>query len=53
MTKGAVPLSGVISIVKDFGVSLAGVVKPDCSSAIGIAHRDGLGGQCRHVKVQY
>ena len=38
---------------KDFGVSLTGVVKSDSSSAIGIAHRDGLGGRCRHIKVHY
>ena len=49
----AVQLSGVISKGKDFGVSLIGVVKSDSSSAIGRAHRDGLGGRCRHVKVQY
>ena len=53
MTKVAVQLSGEISMAKDFGVSLTGVVKSDSSSAIGIAHRDGLGGRCRHVKVQY
>ena len=52
MTKVAVQLSGVISMAKDFGVSLRGVVKSDSSSAIGIAHRDGLGGRCRHIKVQ-
>ena len=28
------------------------VVKSDSGSAIGIAHRDGLGGRCRHTKVQ-
>ena len=53
MTKVAVQLSGVISMAKDFGVSLTGVVKSESSSAIGIAHRDGLGGRCRHIKVQY
>ena len=53
MTKVAVQLSGVISMAKDFGVSLTGVVKSESSSAIGIAHRDGLGGLCRHLKVQY
>ena len=53
MTKVAVQLCGVISMAKHFGVSLTAVVKSDCSSAIGIAHRDGLGGRCRHVKVQY
>ena len=53
MTKVAVQLSGVISMATDFGVCLTGVVKSDSSSAIGIAHRDGLGGRCRHIKVQY
>ena len=53
MTKVAVQISGVISMAKDFGVSLTGFVKSDSSSVIGIAHRDGLGGRCRHIKVQY
>ena len=53
MTKVAVQLSGVISVAKDFGVKLTGVLKSDSSSASGIAHRDGLGGRCRHIKVQY
>ena len=53
MTKVAVQLSGVISMAKGLGVSLTGVVKSDSSSAVGIAHRDGLGGRCRHIKVQY
>ena len=52
MTEVAVQLSGVISMAKDFGVSLTTVVKADSSSAIGTAHRDGLGGRCRHIKVQ-
>ena len=50
VTKVAVQPSGVISMAKDFGVSSTGVVKSDASSAIGIAHREGLGG---HIKVQY
>ena len=52
MTKVAVQLRGVISMAKDFGVILTGVVKSDSSSAIGIARRD-VGGRCRHIKVQY
>ena len=32
MTRVAVQLSGVISMAKDFGVSLTGVVKSDSSS---------------------
>ena len=47
MTEVAVQLNGVISMAKDFGVSLTRVVKADSSSAIGIA-----GGRCRHIKVQ-
>ena len=53
MTKVAVQLRGVISMAKDFGVILTGVVKSDSSSAIRIARRDGVGGQCRHIKLQY
>ena len=53
MTKVAVQVSGVMSMAKDFVVSLTGVVKSDSSSAIGTAHRDGVGGRCRHFKVQY
>ena len=44
VTKVAVQLSGAISMAKDFCMSMTGVVKP---------HRDGLGGGCRHIKVQY
>ena len=43
-----VQLSGVSSMAKDFVVSLTGVVKSDSSSAIGTAHRDGLGGWDEH-----
>ena len=53
MTNVAVQLSGVLSMAKDFGVSLARVVKSDSSSAIGVAHRDVWRGRCRHIKVQY
>ena len=44
LKKVAVQLSGVISMAKDFCMSMTGVVK---------LHRDGLGGGCRHIKVQY
>ena len=43
-------VGGVISMATDFGVR---VVTLDSSSASGIAHRDGLGGRCRQIKVQY
>ena len=53
MTKVPVQLSGVISIAKDIGMSLTGVVKSDSISAIGTVKRDGLGGRCGHIKLQY
>ena len=40
-------------MAKDFGVRSTGFLKSDSSSAIGKAHRDGLGGRCRHTKVQH
>eukprot|EP00974_Lingulodinium_polyedra_P089288 8657352-Lingulodinium_polyedra.AAC.1 len=53
MTKMATQISGLISMAEDFGIMMKGVVKSDSSAAIGIAHRDGLGGRCRHIRVQY
>ena len=53
MTKVPVQLSGVFSIAKDIGMSLTGVVKSDSISEIGIVNRDGLGGRCGLIKVQY
>ena len=53
MTKVAVQISGIISLASDYGFKMRGSVKSDSSTAIGIAHRDGLGGRCRHIKVQY
>ena len=36
-----------------FGLALNGIVRSDSNAAIGITHRSGLGGRCRHIKVQY
>ena len=53
MTKVTDQPSGVIIMVQDIGMSLTGVVRSDSFSAIGTVKRDGLGGRCRHIKVQY
>lgn len=53
MTKMAVQLKGVMSLAADFKIDLKGKVRSDSTAAIGIAHREGLGGRCRHIKVQY
>ena len=53
MTKVAVQLAGITSLAADFGWQLKGVARSDSNAAIGIAHRGGLGGRCRHIKVQY
>ena len=53
MTKMAVQLKGIMSLMADFMIEVKGKVKSDSTAAIGIAHRDGLGGRCRHIRVQY
>ena len=53
MTKAATQISGIISLAKDFGITVIGTVRSDSNAAIGITHRTGLGGRCRHIKVQY
>jgi len=53
LTKAATQVAGLISLASDFGIKWTGKVKSDSSAAIGIAHRDGLGGRCRHIRVQY
>ena len=53
MMKAAVQIKGMMSLAKDFEADLKGVVRSDSSAAIGIAHREGLGGRCRHINVQY
>ena len=53
ITKVAVQTSGIISLAGDFDVMLEGMIKTDSNAAIGIVHRAGLGGRCRHIRVQY
>ena len=53
LTKAATQITGIISLAADFGVTLRGTVRTDSNVAIGITHRSGLGGRCRHIKVQY
>ena len=53
MTKAATQVTGIISLAADFGIILKGTVLSDSNAAIGITHRAGLGGRCRHIKVQY
>ena len=53
VTKAAVQTSGLISLASDFGIVLKGVVRTDSNAAIGIVHRRGLGGRCKHIKIQY
>ena len=53
MTVVAVQMVGLISMARDFGVRLTGVVKSDSSTAVGMAHRDDLGGRCIQIKGQY
>jgi hypothetical protein len=53
MTKAATQVTGIISMASDFGINLEGTVMSDSNAAIGITHRTGLGGRCRHIKVQY
>ena len=53
MTKMAVQIKGIMSLAADFGIDLKGKVRSDSIAAIGIAHREGLGGRCRHINVQY
>ena len=53
MTKMAVQIKGMMSLAADFEMDLKGIVRSDSTAAIGIAHREGLGGRCRHINVQY
>ena len=53
MTKMAVQIKGIMSLAADFEIDLKGKVRSDSTAAIGIAHREGLGGRCRHINVQY
>jgi len=53
MTKMAVQIKGMMSLAADFSMKLKGIVRSDSTAAIGIAYREGLGGRCRHINVQY
>ena len=53
LTKAATQLVGISSLAMDFGVETKGVVRTDSSAAMGMTYRTGLGGRCRHIKVQY
>ena len=53
MTKVAVQMKGMMSLAANFEISLKGIVRSDSAAAIGIAHRKGIGGRCRHINVQY
>ena len=53
MTRLAVQVAGIISLATDFGIELQGAAHSDSNAAIGIAHRDGLSGRCRHIRLQY
>ena len=52
MTKAASQVTGVISMLSDFGINVNGKVLSDSTAAIGIAYRAGLG-KTRHIRVQY
>ena len=52
-TKVAVQLKGLMSMALDFDIKLKGTIRCDANAAIGIIHRQGLGGRSRHIKVQY
>ena len=51
--RAATQVKGIISMASDFGLKMNGDIKCDSSSAISINHREGLGGRCRHISVQY
>ena len=53
MSKCAQQTASLISVARDFGIELSAAVHSDATAALRIAHRRGLGGKTRHVKVQY
>ena len=53
LTKAATQVTGIMSLAADFDIVLKGIVRSDSNAAIGITHRSGLGGRCRHIKVQH
>ena len=52
LTKCAAQTVGMISIARDFGILLNGLVTTDSTAAMGIVHREGLG-RTRHIQCQY
>ena len=52
ISKAASQVTGMISMLADFNVTVSGKVLSDSSAAIGIASREGLG-RTRHIRVQY
>ena len=52
MVKGASQTLGIMSMAKDFGLTVNGRIDSDASAAIGIVQRHGLG-KLRHINVQY
>ena len=53
MTKMAVQIRGLMRLVADLELDLKAIVRSDSIAAIGIAHREGHGGRCRHIHVQH
>ncbi len=52
LTKGAAQTLGLISLGRDLGIQLSGLLHTDASATLGIVSREGLG-KLRHVQVQY
>ena len=50
LVKGACQLMGMVSLMKDFGITVMGRIHIDSSAAKGIASRTGLG-KVRHIAV--
>ena len=53
MIKAACQMKYLMSIAKDLGMDLQGLVRTDSTAALAISQRSGLGGRTRHVQVQY
>ena len=53
MCKCSQQMLGMVSFAADLNITLKVKVFSDASAALGIAHRSGLGGKSRHIKVQY
>jgi len=53
MVNAASYVKYVMSIARDFGMNLNGLVRTDSTAALGMTQRSGLGGRTRHIQVQY